>query len=72
MIKVTQERDNIYTVEFDVPELSMLYKIATGYSIPRKEAVALCLNEGFETCVRMLSAIADREKRLREKQEKDG
>lgn len=72
MIKVVQERDNIYTVELDVLEISLLTQISLGYSIPKSQALVLCIHKGFDTCAMMLKEIAEHEKRKRNTEEKDG
>lgn len=72
MIKVTQERDNIYTVELDVPELNLLYQISTGFKMPRTEALKTALSRGFDSTVGVLHEIAAYETRKREHEETDG
>ena len=63
MIAVTQERDNIYTVQLDVLELSMIAQIAKGYGIPKSAAIGHCINKGIETAVSILLEIAEHETR---------
>jgi len=72
MITVIQERDNIYTVQLDVLELSILAQIARGYSIPKSQALVLCVSKGFDSCVAMLHEIAEHEKRKRDSVEGTG
>lgn len=72
MIKVVQERDNIYTVELDVLEISLLTQIALGYSIPKSQVLVLCLHKGFDTCVMMLKEIAEHETRRRNNTDNEG
>lgn len=72
MIKVVQERDNIYTVELDVLEISLLTQIALGYSIPKSQALILCVSKGFDTCAMMLKEIAEHETRKRTNTENEG
>jgi len=72
MIKVTQERDNIYTIELDVLELSLIMQIAKGYGIPKNAAIGHCINKGIETAVSILHEIAEHETRKRTNTENEG
>jgi len=72
MITVIQERDNIYTVQLDVLEISMLTQIAMGYGLPKSQALVLCVSKGFDTCVGMLKEIAEHEARKRHDQLNEG
>jgi len=72
MIKVVQERENIYTVELDVFELSLIMQIAKGYGIPKNAAIGHCINKGIETAVSILHEIAEHETRKRNSAESEG
>lgn len=72
MIEVIQERDNVYTVHLDVPETSILYKIAEGFSMKRTDALASCIMKGFDSCVVILHEIVAREQRDRDEAEGKG
>lgn len=63
MITVMQERDNVYTVQLDVPELVLLHKLAIGLSIPQREVLVSCINKGLEYYTAMLQEIAEHEAR---------
>lgn len=72
MIRVTQERDSIYTVELDMPELNLLYQIAAGFKMPRTEALKTAISRGFDSTVNVLHEIAAYETRKREQGDNEG
>lgn len=59
MIKIIQERDNIYTVQFDIVDMHALLKISTGFKITSNDALTSCINRGIEHYSDMLKEIAD-------------
>lgn len=66
MIAVTQERDNIYTVQIELPELSWLTEISKGLGMERCTMLAACVTKGLEHYYSMITEIAAHEKRKRE------
>ncbi|GAI71017.1 unnamed protein product [marine sediment metagenome] len=67
MIKVIQERDNIYTLQLDVPDIIVLREIATGYGMPLSEMIGSCYNKGIAVYADMICEIAAHETRKRNK-----
>lgn len=66
MISVVKQADGAYLVSLDVPELAVLYRIAAGYQIPCNEALASCINRGFDDNVANLISMADKARDERE------
>ncbi|GAI82926.1 unnamed protein product [marine sediment metagenome] len=57
MIKVTQERENIYTVDFAEPELSWLKEAAKGMGIDRCSILGASVTKGLEYYFDMIHEI---------------
>lgn len=65
MIKVTQERDNIYTLQLDVPDVIVLREIALAYGMPLSQMIGSCYNKGISVYADMSREIAAHETRKR-------
>lgn len=65
MITVVQERDDIWTVQIDTVNMSLLGRIATGFGMPFSVAVASCLLSGITHNMVILQEIAAHESRKR-------
>lgn len=72
MITVTQERDSIYTIHLDIPDMALLEKIAFGMGISKSTMLVSCINKGLEGYTAMMQEIAQREKVKRDKEEGTG
>ena len=72
MITVVQERDNIFTVQLDVLEYSVLTQIAKGFSMSKKDALVSCINKGFDNYKFVLHEIAAHKTRKRNSNEIEG
>lgn len=72
MITVTQERDSVYTIQLDIPDMALLEKIAFGMGISKSTMVVSALNRGFAEYTTMMQEIAHRETLKREEQEGTG
>lgn len=57
MIAVTQERDNIYTVEFAEPELSWIKEVAKGMGMNKSTVLAASVTKGLEHYFDMIHEI---------------
>ena len=66
MIRVTQERDNVYTVKLDIVEINLLTQISQGYGLTKSTALSAVILKGFDTSVAILHEIAAHETRKRE------
>jgi len=66
MIKVTQERANIYTIQLDVPDVHVLREMAIGYGIPLSQMIGSCYNKGVACHVDIIHEIAAHETRKRD------
>jgi len=69
MIKVTQERDTIFTLQLDVPDVIVLREIAVGYGIPLSQMIGSCYNKGIELHANIIHEIAAHETRKRDAKE---
>jgi len=65
MIKVTQERDTIFTLQLDVSDVIVLREIATGYGMPLSQMIGSCYNKGIAHHADMIHEIAAHETRKR-------
>jgi len=66
MIKVTQERDSVYTIQLDIPDMVLLEKIAFGMGISKSTMLVSCINKGLAEYTTMMQEIALRETCKRE------
>jgi len=68
MIAVTQERENIYTIELAEPELSWIKEAAKGMGIDRCSILGAAMAKGLEHYFDMLRQIEahDNNKRTRD------
>jgi len=66
MIKVTQERDTIFTLQLDIPDIIVLREIATGYGIPLSQMIGSCYNKGIAYHADIIREIANHEIRKRD------
>ncbi len=65
MIKVTQERDTIFTLQLDVPDVTVLRELARGFGIPLSQMVGSCYNKGIERHADIIHEITAHEMRKR-------
>jgi len=72
MITVIQERDSVYTVQLDIPDMALLEKIAFGMGISKSTMLVSCINKGLDGYTVMMQEIAQRETCKRNKQEGTG
>lgn len=71
MITVIQERDSVYTIQFDIPDIALLEKLAFGMGISKSSMIVSCMNKGLTEYTTMVQEIAQREKRKRENNEQN-
>jgi len=65
MIKVTQEREAIYTAKLDVPDMIVVNEIGLGMGMTKTSVLASCINKGISYYADMLREIAAHETRKR-------
>jgi len=75
MIAVTQERDNIYTIELSEPEITWVREAAKGMGIDRCSILGASFTKGLEHYFDMLREIEiheNRKARTEDETEPDG
>lgn len=63
MIAVTQEREQIYTIEIHEPELTWLKELSKGLGMNRSVMLGACFTKGVQHYYGMIREIEEHDKR---------